>query len=108
VGSSQGPSAQLQVVAKHRSAHRREVRRGLHVPQLTDVEVGVVVLRPPEEDVAVGLHDPLPGHDTASDRDLGQASGKRRVQPHQRYDAGDAGPNGTGCRCPRDREEYHG
>ena len=44
----------------------------------------------------------------SSDRDLGQAFGKCRIQSHQRTDACDVGPNGAGRRCLRDCEQYHG
>src|SRR5215213_918212 len=68
VGPSQGPAAQL-AVGGHAGRHHPLDRGGtLHVLELADVEVPVLAVDPlgslpPEEDVAGGLHEPLPRDD---------------------------------------------
>ena len=63
VRSGQHPAADARIKDKLVGRHALYLRRALHVSQLTSVEVPTGWdAKPPEEDIARGLHQPLTGN----------------------------------------------
>ena len=64
MGPGQGPAADAGIEAEAGRDHRLDLDRALHVAQLAPVEVtaDVDALGPAQEDVAGGLHHPLPSN----------------------------------------------
>src|SRR5215471_444766 len=58
------PAAPLCVEAQLGNIHAISQGFDFHVAELADVIVTSAFLRPTEENIACGLHEPLPGHDT--------------------------------------------
>src|SRR5215217_6996750 len=64
VRPGQRPAAEACIDDQFIGRHALDVSRALHVPELAPVEVASCrAAKPAEEDVARGLHQPLPGHD---------------------------------------------
>src|SRR5512133_404566 len=81
MGSDQGPAADAVVEAEVDRGHRLDLGRALHVAELPPVVVTAAVFPrgPAQEDVADGLHHPLPGDHALAV--LGEAAfGQRALQ----------------------------